>query len=185
MNNTEKKVIMYDSPEAATYRTDIEGWVSADGFYCGKGEAGEQAARYRSATHKKCECGEVIEMRTYTTCNSCRHKKSVEYYNKLPFKKYDGSPVVDWDGDTYFFSEEEIQDYLDNNELESIDLLFCKENNWSKIEYDYWQDDLPENSDGELPKKMQEALDALNKVISELPACSYSPGKIRTSYKKN
>ena len=181
----EEKVIMYDSPEAATYIKDIEGWVSADGFYCGKGESGEQSARYRGATHRKCEnCDAIIKMRTYTLCDECRHKKAVENYKKLPFREYDGSPVVDWDSDTYFFNEEDIQDYLEDNELDSIDLLFCKENKWSEIEPDYWQDDLPENSDGELPKKLQDSLNNLNKVISELPPCSYSPGKIRTSYLK-
>jgi hypothetical protein len=179
-----EKVIMYDSQEAATYRKDIEGWVSADGFYCGNGEAGERSARYRGATHTKCECcGAVIKMRTYTVCDECRHKKAVERYNALPFREYDGSLVVDWNGDTYFPCEEDIQGYLENNELESVDLLFCDENEWMSIQPDYWSDIMPEDSDGELPKELQEALDNLNKVISELPPCSYSPSKIRTSYR--
>jgi hypothetical protein len=180
---TENKVIMYDSPEAATYRKDIEGWISIDNIYCGKGKTGEDLARYRSATHTKCECGAVIKMRTYTTCDECRHKKAIENYNKLTFKEYDESPVVTWDNDIYFFSEVDIQDYLEENELESIDLLFCEENSWNPVEPDYWSDIMPENSDGYLPKKLQEALDAFNKVISEMPTCSYSPSKIRTTYK--
>jgi hypothetical protein len=181
---SKEKVIMYDSPEAATYRKDIEGWVSADGFYCGKGAAGEQSARYRGATHTKCECGAVIKMRTYTICDECRHKKALENYNKLPFREYDGSPVVTLNDDIYFFNEVDIQDYLEENELESVNLLFCEENEWMEVEVDYWSDIMPENNDEELPKELQAALDNLNKVISELPPCSYSPGKIRTSYPK-
>jgi hypothetical protein len=183
MEQEAKRVIMYDSPEAATYRKDIEGWVSIDNIYCGKGETGENLARYRSATHAKCECGAVIKTRTYKTCDACRHKKAIENYNKLPYRDYDGSPVVEWNGDTYFFNEEDIENYLEDNELESVNLLFCEENKWNKIEPDYWEDITPENME-ELPKKLQDALDNLNNIIDELPPCSYSPGKIRTTYKK-
>lgn len=37
---SDKSVIMFDSPEAATYRTDIKGWVSRDGRYYGEDERG-------------------------------------------------------------------------------------------------------------------------------------------------
>lgn len=177
----EEKIVMYDSPEAATYRTNIEGWVSIDGIFCGKGADGERMARYRSATHTKCECGAVIKTRSYISCESCRNKKSKEEYLKLPYREYDGSPVVEQDGDQYFFSEGEICDYLTENDLEDIDLLFCSENHWQPVDSDLWADVMPEEMDG-LPKKLQDALDALNKVISEMPPASYSPAKIRTSY---
>jgi hypothetical protein len=183
MEQEAKKIIMYDSPEAATYRKDIEGWVSIDNIYCGKGETGENLARYRSATHTKCECGKVIKARTYLSCDECRHKKALENYNKLPFRKYDGSPVSIWNDDTFFFNEDDIVDYLEDNGFEEIDLLFCDKQYWNQIEPDYWEDIMPENMDS-LPKKLQDALDNLNKIISELPPCSYLPGKIRTTYKK-
>jgi hypothetical protein len=184
MNTDNKaKEIMYDSPEAATYRKDIEGWVSADGFYCGKGEQGERMARYRGATHTRCECGNVIKMRTYTSCDECRRKKEVENYNKLPFREYDGDLTVTWDGDTYFRDEDELLEYLEDNELDEIDLLYCEKNEWMEIPYDFWADIMPEDMD-ELPKKLEEALDTFNKVLKELPPCSYSPSKIRTHYKK-
>lgn len=178
------KIIMYDSPEAATYRTDIKGWVSSDGIFCGDGSHGEQSARYRGATHTKCKCGNLIKMRSYTICDTCRRKKELDYYNSLPYKEYDGSPVVDYHKDTFFFKQDDIEDYLEENELESIDLLFCEEKKWAEVNYDFWNDDLPEDSDGELPKKLVEALENLNKVIRELPPCSYSPGKVRTTFKR-
>lgn len=178
----EEKIIMYDSPEAAIYKTDIEGWVSADGYYCGKGKQGEDSARYRGATHRKCEtCDNVIKMRTYTKCESCRHKVNVENYQKMKFKEYDGSPVFDYYGDKYFFSEDDILEYLEENELESIDLVFCSENHWDKIEPDYWADIMPEDSEGDLPEKLAKALEAFNEVIDSLPVASYSPSDIRTT----
>lgn len=52
----EEKIIMYDTPAAAMYRTGIEGWVSSDGHFFGKGERAEHLARYSGSTHHKCEC---------------------------------------------------------------------------------------------------------------------------------
>lgn len=184
MKTVEQKMIMYDSPEAATYKTDIEGWVSSDGIYCGKGKQGENAARYRSATHRKCEhCDNIVKTHSYTSCESCRSKKIVENYLKKPYKEYDGSLVVISNDDKYFPDEDAIIDYLEENELESVDLLFCEENNFNQIDSDYWADIMPEDSDGELPKALQEALDNLNNVIKGLPPCSYSPGGFRTTYR--
>lgn len=180
---------MYDSPEAATYRTNIEGWVSSDGIYCGVGQSGEQLARYRGSTHRKCEqCGAIIPARSYTICEGCRRTKQMEKYNALPFKEYDGSPVVLAFSDRYFFSEQDIQDFIEEAEDDDedmpdhIDLLFCEENNYRQVDCDYWEDEAPEDWDGEFPKEMQEALDKLNEVISRMPAQSYQPGKIRTRY---
>ena len=181
-NLPETKIIMYDSEEAAIYRTDIKGWVSADGIFCGDGKQGENSARYRGATHTKCECGEVIKMRTYTICDNCRHKKAVERYNALPFKEWDGSPVCTWDVDKYFFNEDDLNEYCYDNELETVNLLFCVPNQWQQIEPDYWADEMPEDDDGELPTVLKIAVDNLNAVIKTLKPISYSPGKIRTSY---
>lgn len=185
----EKKIIMYDSPEAATYRTNIKGWVSSQGHYWGNGEAGERAARYDGSTHKKCEdCGTVIVAKGSTICDECRFTRRCREYNKLPYKEYDGSPVALPDGGKYFFTESDILDYIEEMEDDGekipkqIDLLFCEENYYRPVDIDLWADEAPEDWDGELPKEMQDALDKLNEVISRMPPQSYSPGKIRTSY---
>ena len=39
-----EEIVVYNSPEAATYRTDIKGWVSRNGLYCGQDE---DLARYK------------------------------------------------------------------------------------------------------------------------------------------
>lgn len=42
-----EEIVMYNSPEAATYRTDIKGWVSRNGLYCGRDEDLDKAAADR------------------------------------------------------------------------------------------------------------------------------------------
>jgi hypothetical protein len=181
----EENVIMYDSPEAATYVKNIEGWIDKDRRFFGKGDDGERMARYSSCTHKTCDCGNIMQ-KGYTKCEDCRRKASVERYNALPFKEWDLSePVCTWDGDKYFFNIEDLEEYMEENELTEIPLLLCEANKYRKIEADYWADVFPDDSDGELPKEMQEALDNLNAVIDKMPAASYAPSRIRTTYTLN
>ncbi len=179
-----EKIIMYDSPEAATYKTGIEGWVSGTGLFFGKNES---SARYSGCTHQKCECGNVMG-KGWTKCDECRHKAAVERFDKLPFREWDGKePICTWDGDRYFFSEDDLISYMEDDEdnmLSEINLLICEPNHWRQLDYDYWSDGRPENDDGDLPKELEAALKNLNEVIKKLPPQSWSPGKVRTKYKK-
>ncbi|UTG62418.1 hypothetical protein J2O09_05535 [Elizabethkingia anophelis] len=174
----EEKIIMYDSPEAATYRKNIEGWVSSNGRFFGKDE---HMARYDGSTHNKCECGSIAQ-KGYLKCDSCLRKDRIERYEKLPFKEYTGEPVFSWDQDQFFFSEDDIVIYMEENYLEKIALLCSEQNSYYEVANDYWADIMPEDSDGDLPDELQKALDNLNTVVKSLPPCSYSAGKIRTSY---
>lgn len=185
MNMSEEKVIMYDSPEAAIYRTDIKGWVSANGLFYGDGESGERAARYDGATHRKCEeCTVVIKNRSYTVCDSCLRKRRQIKYNNMPFKEWDGgTPLVLFDDDKYFFDEESILDYAEDCEMkpEGLMLVICEPNHYGFISDDYWEDVLPE--DGEVDDALRKKVDELNEFIKTLPPASWSAGKFRTSYK--
>lgn len=182
MENT--KVVMYDSPEAATYTKNIEGWVSSTGRFFGKGKDAEHMARYEGSSHYTCECGGIAK-KGYTKCDKCSHQSSIERYEKLPYKDYMGEPVFSWDHDEYFYSEEDIIEYLEENELESIDLLFCEEQTFYPVQSDYWDDILPTDSEGDIPDELKDALKVLNNVILKLPPASYVPGKIRTNYALN
>ena len=185
MNNTEDKIIMYDSPEAAEIQT-LTGWVSKGSTpntirFWGKDE---HMARWSGCTHVKCECGHIHE-KTWTKCPHCREIAQRERYNALPYKEYDGkSPVVLWDGDTYFFSEDELIDWMEDedNEIEEVELLYCDPIKYSHIDCGYWGNDAHE--DWEPPKGLQDRIDALNEYIDTLLPHSWQPGKIRTSYKK-
>jgi hypothetical protein len=181
MKNTEEKIIMYDSPEAAV-KVVMDLWRSSDGRLA----VTEETARYNGCTHKTCECGGIMK-KGYTKCDSCSSKLRHERFMALPFREWDGKePVCTTDGDKYFFSEDELIDFMQDDEDEpmtEIDLLICEPNNFKTVDEDYWSGYWPEDSDGDLPKEMQAALDNLNAVIKKMPAQSYSPGKIRTSYK--
>ena len=48
---TDKKRILYDSPEAASVQT-VTGWVSSRGMFCGNDE---HMARHHGSTHRVCE----------------------------------------------------------------------------------------------------------------------------------
>lgn len=179
MIQANEKIIMYDSPEAAQEIT-LTGWMSGDDkrFWY----KDEHMARWSGCTHVKCDCGNIMT-KCWTKCDTCRSKMDNERYNALPYREWDGmSPVVTRDGDKYFFNEDELIDYCEENEVDTIELLLCVENHYSPIDTDIWADIFPEDSDGEVPKEMQEAIDNLNEVIKRMNPCSYSPGKIRTSY---
>lgn len=176
----ETKEIILDTDEAAASQKTITGWVSRNGRFYGKDE---QLARYDGCTHKTCECGNPVE-KSWIKCPNCRAKKDTERYNAFPFKEWDGKePICMFDGDKYFFSEEDIEMYLEDNEdlnPEDLRLVICEPNYPHEITEDWWADDLPE--DGEMPKALSDKIDELNKFIKTMPPLSYSPGKIRTEY---
>lgn len=176
----EKKEIRYDSPEAAIYKTDIKGWVSADGFYYGKDE---HMARWRSCTHVKCESCDNYVSKTWTKCEACRNAASIERYKALPYLEWDRqTPLCIWNDDRYFFSEDDLIEYLEENEMQGNDLMLvlCSAMEYREIDEGYFGCDAHE--DWEAPKELAEAIDKLNKIVKELPPHSYTAGKIRTSY---
>lgn len=180
----EQKQIMYDSQEAATYVENIKGWIDKDRRFFGDNKESEHMARYSSCTHRICDCGNVME-KGYSKCPSCRNNASIERYYALQFKEWDGkTPVYSEAHDKYFFGEDEIIEYCEEEEIDprELRLLLSFPNHFSHINCDQWEDIMPEEVD-ELPKKLQEGIDALNKIIDELPPASFSPGKIRTEYK--
>lgn len=178
----DKKVIMYESPEAARYVTNIEGWIDAQGRFWGKGDDGERMARYSSHTHKVCECGGLAK-RGWLRCENCIRKSERERYLALPYKEWDGiAPVCTWDGDTYFFNLDELIDYMtERDSMESIDLLFCDPVHYSSIDFETIAGEAHE--DWEPEEELCKKVDEFNAYLKTLPPHSYCPGKVRTSYK--
>src|ERR1700733_3026068 len=94
---SEEKRIMYDSQEAATYRTDIKGWVSKDGLFYGDNPSSEHGARWSGCTHMVCECGNVYG-KGRVRCDSCQAKITSEKYYALPMIEWDRTtPVWVWE----------------------------------------------------------------------------------------
>lgn len=171
---TTAKIIMADSPEAASIQT-VTGWVSSTGRFWGKDE---RLARFDGSTHKICEHNPahgVIEQRSW--CKACRGDKMTAKWDAMPRREYDGTPVCVFDSDTYFFDPEEISDWLLENDikLEDARLVFCKPCYPAIIDpNEHYQDDLPE--DGKVSAALAEAFDALNKVIEAHPPMSWWEG---------
>lgn len=161
----DKKIILEESDEAATYRTDIKGWVSADGIYCGDGPAGERQARYVGSTHRKCKtCGELVEKIGY--CRRCRDDRIAKKYQLAPRMKWDGeTPLVICDDDHYFFSAEELDDYCEENEClpAELRLMICVPQFARTICSDIWEDVLPEDTD--VPVELETAIETFNASV--------------------
>lgn len=177
----EEKTIMYASDEAAQLKT-VTGWVSSTGRFWGKDE---HMARWDGSTHFICECGKTAR-KSYTKCDDCIAQKRREAYLKLPEQPYMGEPICLADGDEYFFSEDELIEYLEDNELEAdeVSLLFCEPNYLPELDLDYFQDVMAE--DAEYPDKLVSLVNEFNKSLKEInkTPISWFPGKIRVNYSK-
>lgn len=171
---TEK--ILYESAQAASIQT-VTGWVSSRGNFWGKDE---RMARYDGSTHRICDKNpEHGEHETRSWCPQCHEESKAARFAAMGSQEYDGSPVVAFDSEDYFFDAADLRAYLVDNGIQPQDarLVFCTPNNLSPIEPDHWADDLPE--DGDLPAEVQAALDALNKAIAEAGPSSWSEGNVR------
>ena len=178
-----KEIILDTDPNIVEYRTNIEGWVGKDGRFYGKDK---NQAIYNNSTHKKCENGHIYS-KHWINCQDCENAKRPSKYMKLEFKEWDGkTPLCLFMDDKYFFSIDDIEDYLDTEELtpDDLELVICNPNYIWEIQTDYWEDIMPEDRDledvasGELFEKFKE----LNELIKNEPAVSWSGGNFRTRY---
>ena len=177
MSKSDKKIILPDDPEAATYRTDICGWVDRHGRFHGTNESW---ARRSGATHLKCsECGEFYSSHAY--CHPCSERKRRERFLALPMREWKGEPVCLPDGDEFFFDPSSFYEYCDSRFVapQEVDLVFAEPQYAIEIDpQDHYADDLPEGAD--LPKAIIDAFDALNEAIRACrdPLCWY-PDDVR------
>lgn len=177
-NMETKELIVLDTDESAAKLITVTGWVSRHGRFFGDKE---ESARYDGCTHKSCDCGNSMT-KGWTKCDFCRSKSAAERYKALPFKEWDWAVPV-CDDEKYFFSAEEIDEYLEEHDLkpEDLSLVICTPNYFKEITSEYWEEILTE--DGEIPGELQDKLDEFNKFIATLAPISWSPSKIRTEYR--
>lgn len=183
MKKEEQKIVLYDSHEAATYVTNIEGWVSANKHFYGKGELGERLARQDGYTHKKCECGNIFEKKwVYSVCEDCRRKGDYERFLNLPYKEWDGVEFVrEYDGDKFFWDLESLQEYMYENDLDEIDLYICSPVHYNLIDTETVADGSHE--DWEPCIALEQKIKEFNDFLKTLSPHSWTHSKIRTSYK--
>jgi hypothetical protein len=183
MKQKEEKIVMYESDEVASIRT-VTGWVDRHGRFWGKDE---NMARYAGSTHRLCDCGEVMR-KGWTKCDECRAKGRDERYNQLPFKEWDGkTPLALWDDDTFFFDVDDIECYLEDNEVEASDLrlVICWPNYPDEINIEQWSELLPEDGDGYFPKEFETKIKEFNEFLKTMKPLSWSPSKTRTEFKQS
>ena len=170
-----KEVTMFDSKEAAEYRTGLTGWVSGNGHYWGEDE---RAARYDGCTHRLCEdCGEPTR-KSWLVCQKCRDIRNEKRYQSLPKEKWNETGGLYSDvADKYFWSWDEVEEYCDeeNIEQDKLRLMICEPQYLPFISDDFGCDELAE--DGELPDRVIQAIEDFNKVIKDTGAISWYPSK--------
>lgn len=167
-------MITYDSPEAAKLVT-VELWKASNGNLY----SSEEAARYSSCTHRKCQNCDNLTENIYTHCPECREKLEKERYFAREIRIWDEeTPLYSEANDSYFFPKNhDLEDYLDGQSIEDARFLICDPIFLSQIDYDYWTDDLAE--DQELDDDVINAVNDLNEVLDNKPPVSWMPGKYR------
>jgi len=168
------KIVLNISDAAATFKTGISGWIDRHGHFFGNDE---RSARWSGATHILCpECGKTTN-KNYTMCADCRLKKSIERYNEMERKFWDGkTPLYSHVCDKYFF-DDDLFDHLEefNCTAKSLRLIICEPMYLRPIDEDHFCDDLPE--DGELSEDVLSALKELNLLIEKEGPVGWMPGK--------
>ena len=167
------EIILNTSPEAAVYRTDIKGWVSASGIYYGNGES---SARWDGCTHIACkECGEPTKKHR-TVCGPCREKMADVKYSGYEIEAWDESQPIYADSVDEWFNEwSDATDYCEWNKcsIDSLRLLHTKPEYHKQIDaHDYYYVDGVEDQP-DLPPEVYELVDELNKYMRGLGPVTY------------
>ncbi|MCQ2994060.1 hypothetical protein NLO95_08015 [Pseudomonas syringae] len=171
-----EKVVMFNSPEAASFQT-VSGWVDSNGRFWGQDE---DQARYCGSTHRHCKNNPAHPIhQTNGYCKVCREERMDERFLKMEVKDWADEPLVIYDHDTYFFDADSLRDYLleCEEDPESVRLCICEPNMPREIDpSDYFCDDLPE--DGELnDDQLIAAFELVNEMISKSGPLSWSQGQ--------
>lgn len=168
--------IMMDSPEAATYRTDVKGWVSSRGVFYGEQE---DLARYDGSTHRICKaCGTEHPTRAY--CDTCSDRKRQERWEALEVREWDGiAPLAIYEDDRYFFDVEDLEQHCEEFETtpDQLRLVFCQPVFGPLLDKSFFEDCLPEDTPP--PDSIYEAMEYFNAVVKAAGPLSWFPGKVR------
>jgi len=183
----QEEIIILVTDEESAKKVTVEAWMSSKGNYF----LSEDSARQDGATHTLCKCGQMFKRDYYTACVICRdeawNKKNIEQYNKKEFKEWDEkTPLYSYAHDEYFYSIDDIECFLEDNELgptPDLRLVICEGVKPGSVDADYFEQALPENYDFDdvASKAVKNALNALNEALAQEKPWSWEPGKYRTT----
>ena len=179
-------VILPDDPRAAE-RVTMTLWRSRSGrLYL---ERDRSVAMRDGATHIHCDqCGKPTPAEPYILCAECRAESDRQRWTKLESKPWDGtSPIAIMGSDTYFFDENDLDDYCHEHEVEPSELLLvhCRPHTPGDIDpYDFFCDYLPDDgSSPVLPDDVLDAFKTLNQAIENWETCLWYPGNVAVDLK--
>lgn len=151
----------------------------------------EKQAEYAVAIGSICECGKFIGGKSYYLCTECRNKKQKEKYQALEETGWDGeTPLCEFNSDVYFFSEEDILDHCDyeNISVKDLELVECVKLDFPHFDIeDHCCDSLPEDFSihDYTPKKTKysaaEVEDIVNAFLEDVSPGSWIAGNKRVS----
>lgn len=193
---SQEKIILVEDAEKLIEQVSLEAWKVNDQKYFIKKESAIEFV----TTHKKCECGELMD-KYRSKCRKCQSeewsKQSTLRYNKKPFQEWNGEDMLCiFDDDKFFSDVESIFDYLDdfnhgNDEdslikLEDLQLCICEPNSPPLVDYNVFCEELlPEDVDdiSDLAPEIIKKVDELNEFIKTQKPISWSEGPFRTTLK--
>jgi len=171
-HNKQPTPIFYDDPNIVERRL-VPMWVNMLGekFFT------EHDARFATCTHKRCACGEIINYLDFR-CITCREKKEIEAYKRLPRKEWDGEGLVYSElMDRYYQSEEDIEEDIPGGRtVEDMRLLICAPQYLEEIDEDFFSVDIPDGCTiYEIYPELEKHVNEFNDKIRKLPPRSWYP----------
>jgi len=167
-----EKIILSNSPDAATYKENLSGWVSRTGRFWGKDG---HMAKWDGATHTKCRCGIIFPKNSY--CKTCAEKRRLE--------KFKAKPVMVWNGKDALYSDSEDRYYGEwegvNNEdrkvsFESMNFIICERTEWRELSDDFFEDSLCEDVGND---ELIDLIHDFNENLKEIQTNCWEPGLYR------
>lgn len=146
----------------------------------------DRTTKEELSTHRDCEkCGNEFK-KDFTFdkhCFNCKSELSNEKFKSLQLVEWDGkSAVVLFRDDTYFFDEESVVDYCNDNEIKpsELQLCLCEETTFRTVDLDFWQDDVHE--DWEADQELTDLVNALNKYLQSASTNTWIPTNKRVDF---
>ena len=173
-----KPIIRYeDGAEQAT----VTGWVCKTcRRWHGNTGRSEHSARHCCSNDRPCECGGRITGHTYSVCADCRREMDEARWAALPKVVWDGhSPLCEWQGDNYYWSEDDLIDHMEEHDLGPEDMRLVLATTLEPRHfslYEFLSDDLPTDFDSELPGNWREVDKAVNDYIQGHKPYAWWPG---------
>lgn len=129
MKSKDSEKILSTDDRAATYVTNLKGWVCRNGMFFGEDE---RSARYNGATHIKCNikgCDELIK-KYDLACDKCASENYINQFKKLQIVDYKNEDCE------VIFSDLLEEYFVDIPHLYERISEYCIEHNIDKDEFD-------------------------------------------------